>query len=56
MADADLDRIITDLRRKREQLTDMLDRLLIKRDDAPEADESPRPPEPERPAREEPPA
>ena len=58
MPDADLDRIIYDLRRKREQLTDMLDRLLIRRgDDEParEAGSSEGRDESERPMREEPP-
>ena len=43
MPDADLDRIITDLRRKREQLTDVLDRLLIRRENEPDGDAEPGP-------------
>ena len=55
MPDADLDRIISELRRKREQLTDVIERLVVRReDDATDGEAGAAPTEPVA-SREEPP-
>ena len=55
MPDADLDRIISELRRKREQLTEAIERLVIRRGEEEDAERDGDAGHDERPAREEPP-